>query len=429
MKISVKNLPKSEVEIAVEVTVEEMEKNMDSAAKKISNANTFDGFRQGKAPLHVVYQKIGKEKIFEEAVQSAIEKSYRDAVKENKLVPIGYPRADIKKAALGNELLFNLTVAVLPDVKLGDYKKIKGKAEPKKTTKKDIDDELNGLQKKRAKYLTKEEPAAKGDRVEIDFESRLNGVKVEGGESKNHPLVLGNGMFVPGFEDNLVGMKKDEKKEFNIIFPKDYYKKELAEKNVNFNVTMKIVQKVELPELNDEFAKSIGKFDNLESLRKSIEAGIDTEEKMKAKDEIRKKLIGEVVEASKTEIPAVLIESEKDNMVHELEHNVSHMGLEFDVYLKNVGTSVEKLKSEWTEQAEKRVKTNLVIGEIAKQEDIKAMADEIEAKANETLKYYPNEEEIRKKIDINKFKDYIAGTIINEKVFELLEAIAGNNSK
>lgn len=429
MKITVKKLPKSEIDIDVEISNEEMNAHMDSAAKNIGAANTFDGFRQGKAPLNIVYQKIGKEKIFQEAVQIAIEKSYGKAIKENKIVPIGHPKAEIKKAAIGNELLFSLLVAILPEVKLSDYSKIKGKIAAKKATQEDVNKEIVELQKKRAKYLTKEEPASEGDRVEIDFESRSGGVKVEGGESKNHPLIIGKGMFVPGFEDNLIGMRKEDKKEFSIIFPKDYYKKELAEKNVTFNVTMKLVQKVELPELNDEFAKSIGKFENMDVLRKSVEAGINAEEIMKAKEELRKKLINEIVDDSKTEIPEILIESEKNNMIHELEHNVSHMGVEFNVYLKNVNTTIEKLKSEWTEQATKRVKANLVIGEIAKKEDIRATAEEIEEKANETLRYYPNEEEIRKKIDIDKFNDYIAGGIINEKVFELLEKIGEKNSK
>lgn len=429
MKITVKKLPKSEIDIDVEISNEEMNAHMDSAAKNIGAANTFDGFRQGKAPLNIVYQKIGKEKIFQEAVQIAIEKSYGKAIKENKIVPIGHPKAEIKKAAIGNELLFSLSVAILPEVKLSDYSKIKGKIAAKKATQEDVNKEIVELQKKRAKYLTKEEPASEGDRVEIDFESRSGGVKVEGGESKNHPLIIGKGMFVPGFEDNLIGMRKEDKKEFSIIFPKDYYKKELAEKNVTFNVTMKLVQKVELPELNDEFAKSIGKFENMDVLRKSVEAGINAEEIMKAKEELRKKLINEIVDDSKTEIPEILIESEKNNMIHELEHNVSHMGVEFNVYLKNVNTTIEKLKSEWTEQATKRVKANLVIGEIAKKEDIRATAEEIEEKANETLRYYPNEEEIRKKIDIDKFNDYIAGGIINEKVFELLEKIGEKNSK
>jgi len=429
MKISVKKLPKSIVEISVEVASEDVEKNMEIAAKKIALTSGFDGFRQGKAPVDVVYQRVGKEKIFEEAVQVIIEKSYGNAIKENKFVPIGHPKAEIKKAAIGNELLFNLIVAILPDVKLGDYKKVKGKAEARKVVSEDVDNELKSLQKKRAKYITKEEHASNGDRVEIDFEARINGVKIEGGDSKNHPVTIGNGIFVPGFEEKLVGMKKGDKKEFSIIFPKDYYKKELAEKNVNFHVVMNLVQKVELPELNDEFAKSIGKFENLENLRKSIEEGINVEEKIKAKENIRKRLIKEIVDASKTEIPDVLIDAEKDAMLHELEHNVSHMGVEFDIYLKNVGTTIEKLKSEWSEAAELRVKSNLVIGEIAKQEDIKALANEIEEKTNETLKYYPNENEMRKKIDIEKFKDYIAGTIINEKVFETLEKIAEKNDK
>lgn len=429
MKIEIKTLAGSQKEIYTEVPQNEMEKYIEKATNEISKANAFDGFRKGKAPKNIVVHNIGMEKIFAEAVQKAMDDAYQKAVKDNRLIPIGHPQASIKKAAPGNELVFTLTMAILPDVKLGDYKKVKGKAVSKKTENADVDNELKTLQKKRAKYITKNEAASIGDRVEVDFESRLNGAKLEGGESKNHPVLIGNGMFVPGFEENLIGMKQGEEKEFSLVFPKEYYKKDLAEKNVNFKVAMKIVQKVELPELNDDFAKSIGKFADLENLKRSIKEGIDMEANLKAKEENRKELLKQIVNTSATEIPEILVEAEKDNMVHDLENNVTHMGMDFDMYLKNVNTTIDKLKSEWTSQAKDKVKANLVISEIAKCEKISASDEEIEIKMNETLKYYPNEDEIRKKIDLDKFKNYIAGTIINEKVFQVLEKIGEDNSK
>ncbi len=429
MNVKIKDLPKSQKELIFEVSPDEMEAYMDKSLVKMSKLVKVDGFREGKVPRDIARKQLGENSIFEEAIHIAIDDMYHKAVAENKLTPLGHPKADITKAALGNPLEFKIVISVIPEVKLGDYKKVSGKINIKEVKDEAVEKEIKTLQEKRAKFITKEESAQRGDRVEIDFESRLAGVKVDGGESKNHPLVIGHGNFVPGFEDNLVGMKKDEVKEFDIIFPKDYHKKELAEKSVKFKVTMKIVQKVELAELNDEFAKNLGKFESMAVLRKSLKEGMATEEKTKAKEELRASLVQQVSDKSKVDIPEVLIEAEKGNMINELRNNVSQMGLDFETYLANIKSSEEKLRSEWTEPAEKRVKANLVIREISKQENLEVSDQEIDDRANETLKFYPNEQEIRKKIDIEKFKDYIAGTLVNEKVLEFLEQIADKNGK
>ncbi|MCK4525496.1 MAG: trigger factor, partial [Candidatus Andersenbacteria bacterium] len=321
-----------------------------------------------------------------------------------------------------------ITITIMPEVSLGEYKKVSGKIEEVKLEDGRIEKELETIQKKKANYITKNEPAKKGDRLEIDFESRVGGVKIEGGESKNHPLIIGQGMFIPGFEDNLVGMKKDDIKEFSLVFPKDY-KPELAGKNVDFKVEVKIVQKVELPEINDEFAKSLGKFEDLDSLKKSIREGITAEEENKAKEALKSKLIDQVSERSTVEIPEIMIESEIENMLNEFKNNVSQTGIKFEDYLQNVNTNIEKLKTEWKELAEKRVKTGLVMREIALKEKIKVGNDEIEQRVNDTLKHYPNEEEVRKNIDIEKFKNHVASIMVNERVFEILGKIAEENGK
>ncbi|MCK4592478.1 trigger factor [Candidatus Parcubacteria bacterium] len=428
MKTQIKDLPKSQKEITVEIPVEEMEKYMNRALDKLAKNIKVDGFRDGKVPKNVTKKQLGEAAIFEEASHIAIEDSYLKAIKENKLEPIGQPKAEIIKAAPGNPLEYKITITVMPEVSLGEYKKVSGKIEKIKLEDGRIEKELETIQKKKANYITKDEPAKKGDRLEIDFESRVGGVKIEGGESKNHPLIIGQGMFIPGFEDNLVGMKKDDVKEFSLVFPQDY-KPELAGKNVDFKVEIKIVQKVELPEINDEFAKGLGKFESLDNLKKSIKEGIVIEEENKAKESLKAKLIDQVSEKSTVEIPEIMIESEIENMLNEFRNNIAQTGIKFEDYLQNVNTNIEKLKTEWRELAEKRVKTGLVMREISLKEKIKIGNDEIEQKVNETLKHYPNEEDVRKNIDIEKFKNHVASIMMNERVFEVLEKVAEKNGK
>ena len=428
METNIKNLPKSQKELTIEIPVEEMEKYVNKALDKMSKIVKADGFRQGKVPKDIARKKLGEPAVFEEAVHIAIETTYLETIKENKLNPIGQPKADITKSAMGNPLEYKIIITVMPEVTLSDYGKIFGEIEKVKIEDGRVEKELEGVQKKRANYITKNEPAEKNDRVEIDFESRVGGVKIEGGESKNHPLIIGQGMFIPGFEDNLIGTKKDDIKEFSLIFPKDY-KPELAGKNVDFKVEIKIVQKVELPEINDAFAKTLGNFEDLNSLKKSIKEGIMAEGENKAKEEFKNRLIDQVSEKTTVEIPDILIDSEIENMMNEFKNNISQSGIKFEEYLKNVNTSIEKLKTEWRELAEKRVKTGLVMREISLKEKIKISNDEIEQKVNETLKHYPNEEEVRKNIDIEKFKDHVTSIMVNEKVFEVLEKIAEKNGK
>ena len=428
MKNTIKDLPKSQKEISVEISVEEMEKYMNQALDKLSKNIKLDGFRDGKVPKGVAEKQLGDAAIFEEASQFAIQDSYLKIIKENKLNPLGQPKAEITKAAPGNSFEYKIIISIIPEVKLGDYKTVSGKVEIKKIDDEMVEQEVKTLQKKKASYITKNESAEKGDRVEIDFETRVGGVKLEGGESKNHPLVLGQGNFIPGFEDKIIGMKKDEEKEFDLVFPENY-KKDLAGKKASFKVKINLVQKVNLPEINDEFAKGLGKFENLEGLKKNIKKGMTIEEEGKAREKFRVELVDQVAEKTTVEIPEIMIESELDNMINEFKNNITQTGIEFDEYLKNVKTNLEKLKTEWQPMAEKRTKTGLVMREISLQEEIKISDEEIEKRVNETLKLYPNEEELRKNMDLEKFKDHITSVLVNEKVFEILEKVAEENGK
>ena len=423
MKNTIKDLEKSQKEISVEISIEEMEKYMNQALDKLSKNIKLDGFRDGKVPKGVAEKQLGDVAIFEEASQLAIQNSYFEIIKENKLNPLGQPKAEITKAAPGNPLEYKIVISVIPEVKLGDYKTVSGKVEIKKIDDEMVEQKIKTLQKKKASYITKNESAEKGDRVEINFETRVDGVKLEGGESKNHPLVLGQGNFIPGFEDKIIGMKKDEEKEFDLVFPENY-KKDLAGKKASFKVKINLVQKVNLPEINDEFAKGLGKFENLEGLKKNIKKGMTIEEEGKAREKFRVELVDQVVEKTTVELPEIMIESELDNMINEFKNNITQTGIEFDEYLKNVNTNLEKLKTEWQPMAEKRTKTGLVMREISLREEIKIGDEEIEKRVNETLKFYPNEEELRKNMDLEKFKDHMTSVLMNEKVFEVLEKTA-----
>ena len=427
MKTNIKNLPKAQKEIEVEISVEEMKDYAEQAVKKISREIKIDGFRSGKIPAEVVKQKIGETEIYQEAGELAINKTYLGIIKENKLEVIDQPKIEITKIAAGNPLEYKIILTVFPPVKLGDYTKIKGELKNKEIKKEKVDEEIKKIQKSRAKFITIREAAKNGDRVEIDFESRLGGVKIEGGESKNHPLVIGESNFVPGFEENLIGLKEKEEKEFSVVFPENYHKKELAGKNVDFKVKIKLVQKVELPNLDDEFAKSLGELKSLNDLKINIREGLEAEEKNKSRNELRESIADQIIKNSEMEIPDLLVESELDLMTKDFENNVVRTGIEFEKYLENLKISKESLRQGWRKDAEKKVKLNLILREINKKEEIEVAEDEIEKKANQLLEAYASVGEAQKNLDPKRLRGHVEELMIKDKIFEMLEEIALRN--
>jgi trigger factor len=306
-------------------------------------------------------------------------------------------------------------------VQLADYKGIKAKKNKLKVEKAEIDSSLDYLRKSRAKIITVNRPAEKGNRVEIDFEVRHGGVKIENGMSKNHPLILGEGRFLPGFEKELEGMSAGEEKNFSLKAPKDWPDKRVAEKNLDFKVKMNLVQERQIPELNDEFAKSLGNFASLETLKENVSGGLLEEKEIKEKQRIRIELIEKVAENSKIEIPESLIAEELDKMINEFKFSISGFGLDFDKYLEEIKKTTPELKKEWKNQAEKRVRIAMCLKAIAEKEQIEISDEEIENKINEELKNYPNVEEVKKNIDLKALRVYTKEVLRNEKVLGLLE--------
>ena len=306
-------------------------------------------------------------------------------------------------------------------IELANYKKLKATKKNSKIEEKEIESALKYVQNSRTKTVTVNKPAEKGNRIEIDFEVRCGGVKVENGESKNHPLILGEGQFLPGFEKELEGMKAGDEKEFFLKVPDDWADKRVAGKNLDFKVKMNLVQERQVPELNDEFAISLGKFKSLEEFKSSVVDGIKQEKELMDKQRLRIELIEQVADNSKIEVPQKLVDLELENMINEFKLSITQFGLEFETYLTQIKSTLDELKNSWKAQAEKRAKIGLCIKAIADKEGIVPTTQEIEEKMNQELMRYPDIEKVKKDIDLVALKEYTEGVIINEKVFELIE--------
>ncbi len=420
MKVTIQKQPKSQVELTIEVSPKELDPHLDQAALQLSKDLNIPGFRPGKVPRKIVEQKVGVFKLYEKAANLALPKTYTKALIENDIEAIGPPQVKLEKLAPGNPLVYRAQVTVLPEIDLPDYKKIKVKKKEIKVEDKQIEATLKELQKSRAKIKTIKREARKGDRVEVDFKTYLGKVPVEGGESKNHPLTLDQGYFVPGFEEKLIGMKEGDEKEFTLRFPKDYHQKHLANRDVDFKVKMNLVQEVELPEINEEFVQSLGKFKDLKALKDQLTDNLKQEMKVKEKSRCEMEIMDKIVQQCETEIPEVLLKAELGKMIQELKGMIETQGGKFENYLKSVKKTEEELEEQFKDQAKKRVKIGLTLQAIAKKENIKISDQEIEEERQKTLQTYQWNKKVTEKIQTDEYKEYIRGLIRNRKVFELL---------
>lgn len=429
MNKEIKKLPQSEVEIKVTVSWDEWKKYLDNAISDLSKDIKISGFRPGKAPRNMVEEKVGKGNILQEAAEKTIQKTYAEILAEGKVDAIGSPKAEILKLAEGNDLEYKIVTAVIPEVKMkswdSEIKKINKKynKEGIEIKKEDIEKEINKIAESRAILVTVKREARNGDSVLVDFKVSKNGVPIENGTSQNHPLILGKGVFIPGFEENLIGMKENEEKEFTLDFPKEYHEKSLAGKPAQFEVKLNLVQERQIPEINDEFAKSLGKFESLEDLKKSVRDGMIEEKKAQVKEKMRSEFLEKLIELAETELPEVLVHQELHKMLGEFEIQLSQMGMNLDGFLEKMKKTKDDLEKEWKIQAEKRVKSALILEEIAKEQDIKIENEKIEEEMNKTIQYYKKEKDMEKNIDMGRLYDYTKGLLTNEEVFKYLEDI------
>lgn len=432
MHYKISPLPKSEIEILVTIPFSEFAPQLKKAAGFLSEKNEIEGFRRGKAPYEIIKNRFGELLIYEQAAEFLIRQNYTELLKKVSIdskrkdfTPIGRPEITIMKLAPGNDLEFKIKMVLLPEVTLPDYKSIAQKVLAQKkeisVSEEEIQKTLTWIRESYAPLITVNRAAQKGDLVEIDFAIKQGGVKMEGEDSKNHPLTIGQNKFLPGFEEQLAGMKSGEEKTFTLVVPEDWHDKTLAGKTLEFRVLLKLVQEKKISELSDEFVKSVGKFSSVEDLRKKIREDLTQEKTEKEKQHVRALLIEEISSPAKIEIPGVLLNSELEKMSQELKSGISNMQMKWEDYLLNIKKTEEDLKKGWRSEAEKRVGAALVLREIAWQEKIEPSVEEVETATQQYLAQFETPEEAREKVDPEELKEYTKGILKNEKVFEFLE--------
>ncbi len=418
MKTEIKKLPKSEVEIQFELSAEEFSKHFEKALEHLKGHVKVDGFRKGKVPAGMVEEKIGKENLLMDAGDLAVKDAYSKFVEENNLEPIGDPEVSIKKIAKGSLFEFTVKVGVIPEIELPDYKEIAGKIKSKDVSvdEKELQETIDYLQKSRAKFTLKNAPAQDKDFVEIEYSiEALN----DGKEIKDR-FILGQGGFLQDFENNVIGMKVGEEKEFTAKFPANTPRKDLAGKPSVFKVKMLSVQSMELAEINDEFAKQLGAFDTLVALKENLKEGILAEKKETEKQRTRGQMLEKISDKVKFDLPEKMVEFEKERLFEDLKEQVAgRFNIPFEQYLSSVQKTEQQIKDTYKLEAEKRIKNFLVLRQIGRVERIEVTQEEIAKDLPKLMKNYTKEQLTQ--IDIGQLSEYSKGAIYNEKVFQVLE--------
>ncbi|MCX6723353.1 MAG: trigger factor, partial [Candidatus Staskawiczbacteria bacterium] len=335
MKVEQKKLPKSQIEIEFELTAEEFKEHFEHALEHLKHHVKVDGFREGKAPSSMVEDKLKPEALLMEAGDHAVQHVYTDYIKESKLEPVGQPEVSILKIAKGSPFAFKAVITVLPDVELPNYKEIAKAVKGKEitVTEEEVQDSINYLQKTRAKFTLKNDVAENKDFVEIKYQSK----DIENNKEIDDKFILGEGGFMKGFEEGIVGMKSGDEKEIAVTFPETTPRKDLAGKESIFHVKMVSVQKMELPEINDEFAKQLGAFDSLDALKGSMKEGINLEKSEEEKQRIRGEILEKIAEKSKFEMPVAMVEYEQQRLLEDLKNKITQsINISFEEYLASI---------------------------------------------------------------------------------------------
>ena len=409
----------NEIKIEIKIDAEKF----DNAIKKVyfQSAKYFNipGFRKGKAPQAIVEKYYGKEIFYEDAFNEIAEDEYKKAIEDNKLDVVSKPEIDIVKIEKGQDLIFTATVQTKPDSKLDKYKGIEIDKIEYNVKASDVKEELKKMQEKNARIISVEDsPVKNGNITIIDFEGFADGKAFDGGKAENYELEIGSGAFIPGFEEQIIGMKVGDEKDIVVKFPEDYHAKELAGKDATFKVKLHEIKKKELPELDDEFAKDVSEFDTLEELKKSIKERLEKLNKQKEDAEKRDAVINAIVENLEVEIQSGMIEVEIDNMIADMEQRMSYQGLRLEQYLKMLNKTVEQLRTEYEPVAINSIKSRLALEKVIENEKIDATDEEINNKIEEMAKNYGKKPE---ELQENKnLKNYIIEGIKNEKAIDFL---------
>ena len=413
-------IEKSRVALTIEVSAAEFEAAIEKAYVKMRKNINIQGFRPGKAPRKMIEKMYGVEVFFEEAINIAFPEAYEAALKEKELQVVGYPEVDMLGECTVEGFTFTAIVPVYPEVTLGEYKGLSAVKGEVKVTEEDVADRLNTIAERQTRLVSVDREAKLGDTAVIDFEGFLEGVPFEGGKGENHSLELGSGQFVPGFEEQVIGMKAGEEKDLDITFP-EQYTPELAGKAVVFKVKVNEVKEKEIPVLDDEFAKDVSEFDTLDELKADLEKKIAQEQEKAIEQAFQDALMEQVAENLTVEIPDAMIETQAKQIIDNFKKQLAQQGIPYDEYLKMTGTEEASLLEEAKEPAMRQVRMDLAMGAIIKAENITVSDEEVEAEYQHMAEQYSMDIEMVKKY-LND--EQVRDELISRKAIEVVTSSA-----
>jgi trigger factor len=418
METKTQKLEKSQVKITVTLPWSDVEKYQEQGAQELAKKLKIEGFRPGKVPMDVLKQKVGEMAILEEAAYIAINKTMVEAIE--KAIPdnqaIGQPKVNINKLTSGSDLEYQIEIALLPKTEVGNYKDLGIEKEKVEINDKEMERTLKQLADMKTQEKIVEREVKDGDKALTDIEMFQDNVSVEGGQSKDAPIIMGQDAFIPGLDEKLKGAKKGDVKEFTLPFPPNHHQKNLAGQKVDFKVKIKDVYERQVPEINDEFAQGF-QFKNLKDLKDNLGQNIKTEKEQKNEQKTEIKILEEIIKQTKfDELPAVLIENETKNMMAEIKQSVEKQGGKFEDYLQSLGKNEEQIKEDLLPEATKRVKIALIIKDISKKEGIEATNKELADKIEEIKKQHADNKEVQEMVKSEEYANYVKNLLTNQKV-------------
>ena len=407
MSVQVEKLEKNMAKLTVEVSAEDFKAAIKKAFNKNKNRFSIPGFRKGKAPQAMIEKMYGEGVFYEDAADEAINASYAEAMKESGLDIVSRPEVTIEKIGKDEPFVYSALVAVKPEVTLGQYKGVEVEKADASVSAEDVEAELKKVQEQNARLLTVEDRGVEdGDQTVIDFEGFVDGKGFEGGKAEDYPLTIGSHSFIDTFEEQLIGKKIGEECEVNVTFPTEYHAADLAGKPATFKVTVKEIKVKELPELNDEFASEVSEFDTLDEYKKDVEKKLAEKKEIEANSRNEDTVVAKVVENASMEIPDKMIDAQAENMVQDMARRMQSQGLSLDMYLKYTGMTVEQMKEQARPDAEKRIRTRLVLEAVAQAENIQISDEKVDEEVAKMAEAY--------KMEVDKLKSYMSESDIKQ---------------
>ncbi|MBQ8953078.1 MAG: trigger factor [Clostridia bacterium] len=425
MKSTIEKLSSNKVKIDFTVEPELFEKGMKAAYKKNVGRINVQGFRRGKAPRKVIEMMYGESIFYEDAIDAIFPEVYSEAVKEHDITPVDRPEFELKQIGSGKELEFTVEVFVKPDVELGQYKGIEAEKHTTEVTDDDVNAEIERARERVSRYIDVEDrPVKMDDQVTLNYAGFCEGEQFEGGTAENQHLVIGSGSFIPGFEDQLVGAEIGKEVEVKVTFPEDYHAENLKGKDATFKCTVTAIQEKDVPALDDEFAKDVSEFETLDEYKASVKADLEKKAAEKDENEFESAVIEAAVENAKVDIPQAMIDDRISERINEFAMNMRYQGIDMDTYYKITGTTEDSLREQLKDNAEREVRTRLVLEAIRDAEDVQADEESVNAEIDKYASQGSGDAEKFKASLTEDDRKYFESAVRMQKTVDLLKAAA-----